>query len=216
MGMTPGEIIRSRRKELGLTQAKLAEAVGTNQQTIDKIEKDAIRHSRFFARIAATLGIPVHEIDATAVAPAPHSVVPGSALTGARDLPVHAAAEGGKGHLVVTSDPVDWVLRPAPLANVRGGYGLIIVGDSMAPELEPGDTALVNPHLPPLPGVTCIFYSEGDDAQVRATVKRLVRFTTEAWHVRQWTPPPGEKPEVKLLKSEWSKCHCTVGKYSRR
>ena len=214
-GMTSGEIVRARRKELGLTQAKLAEAVGTNQQTIDKIEKDAIRHSRFFARIAATLGLALEEIDPTSYPPSPHGVVPGTILTGARDLPVHASAEGGKGQIIVSTEAVDHVLRPAPLANVRGGYGLIVVGESMCPEFEPGDIALINPHLPPVGNVTCVFYSEAADGEVRATVKRLIRATADAWHVRQWNPPAGEKPEFKLARTEWNKCHCTVGKYSR-
>src|SRR6185295_16562687 len=137
--MTPGELIRTRRKALGLTQSRLATAAGTNQQTIDKIEKDAIRHSRFFARIAGELGLRLEELIPDAVPRQPTSAIPGTTLTGARDHPVHAAAEAGKGQIIVTSDAVDWVMRPAPLANVRGGYGLIVVGESMAPELEPGD-----------------------------------------------------------------------------
>jgi transcriptional regulator with XRE-family HTH domain len=214
--MSPGEIIRGRRKQLGLSQAKLASAVGTNQQTIDKIEKDIIKHSRFLPRIAHDLGISLQELDPESYPGTPTGVVPGEALAGARDLPVHAAAEGGKGHLVVSSEPIDWVLRPAPLANVRGGYGLIIVGESMCPEFEPGDIALVNPHLPPVPDVTSVFYSESTEGEVRASVKRLVRVAADAWHVRQWNPPAGEKPDFRLTRSEWSKCHRTVGKYSRR
>jgi transcriptional regulator with XRE-family HTH domain len=215
--MTPGELIRTRRKALGLTQSRLAAAAGTNQQTIDKIEKDAIRHSRFFARIAAELGLRLEELIPDAVPSQPASVIPGSILTGARDLPVHAAAEAGKGQIVVTSDAVDWVMRPAPLANVRGGYGLIVVGESMVPEFEPGDTALVNPHLPPIAGSTCVFYTVVQDGgEVRATIRRLVRDTREAWLVRQWNAPEGEKAELKLAHAQWTKCHPTVGKYSRR
>jgi transcriptional regulator with XRE-family HTH domain len=214
--MSPGEIIRGRRKQLGLSQAKLASAVGTNQQTIDKIEKDIIKHSRFMARIAHELGLRLEELDPESFPGSPTNVIPGEVLAGARDLPVHAAAEGGKGQIIVSSDPVDWVLRPAPLANVRGGYGLIIVGESMVPEFEPGDIALVNPHLPPVPDVTSVFYSEVQEGEVRATVKRLIRVAPDAWHLRQWNPPSGEKPDFRLARSEWTKCHRTVGKYSRR
>ena len=214
--MSPGEIIRGRRKQLGLSQAKLASAVGTNQQTIDKIEKDIIKHSRFMARIAHELGLRLEELDPESFPGSPTNVIPGEVLAGARDLPVHASAEGGKGQIIVSSDPVDWVLRPAPLANVRGGYGLIIVGESMVPEFEPGDIALVNPHLPPVPDVTSVFYSEVQEGEVRATVKRLLRAVPDAWHLRQWNPPTGEKPDFRLARSEWTKCHRTVGKYSRR
>jgi transcriptional regulator with XRE-family HTH domain len=214
--MTIGEIVHSRRKMLGYSQAKLATAVGTNQQTIDKIEKDIIKHSRFLPKIAHELGLRLEELDPESFPGTPTGVIPGEALAGARDLPVHAAAEGSKGQMVVSNDPVDWVLRPAPLANVRGGYGLIIVGETMCPEFEPGDIALVNPHLPPIPDVTCVFYSEANDSELRATVKRLVRVTPDAWHLRQWNPPDSEKPDFKLARTEWTKCHRTVGKYSRR
>src|SRR5437016_10049945 len=147
--MTPGELIRARRKALGLSQAKLAQAVKTNQQTIDKIEQGTIKHSRFFRNIAAVLQLSWDDLEPSDISSlAPSGVIPGKSLAGARDLPVHASAEGGKGQLIVTSDAVDWVLRPAPLANVKGGYGLIVVGESMCPEFEPGDIALVNPHLP--------------------------------------------------------------------
>ena len=214
--MTPGELIRARRKALGWSQAKLAQTVKTNQQTIDKIEQGTIKHSRFMRGIAAALELSWDELEPIDLATMPAGMIPGKSLAGARDLPVHAAAEGGKGQMVVTSDPVDWVLRPAPLANVKGGYGLIIVGESMCPEFEPGDIALVNPHVPPLPDVTCVFYAEKNDGEVRATVKRLVRITQDAWHLRQWNPPDGDKPEFKLARGEWTTCHCTVGKYSRR
>jgi transcriptional regulator with XRE-family HTH domain len=214
--MSPGELIRTRRKALGLSQAKLAAMVGTNQQTIDKIEKDVIKHSRFIPKIARVLGIPLPQIDPDSYGSEPTSVIPGEALAGERDLPVHAAAEGGKGHIIVTSDPVEWVMRPAPLATVRGGYGLIIVGESMCPEFEPGDIALVNPHLPSVPDTTCVFYSEVNEGSVRASVKRLIRVAADAWLVRQWNPPAGDKPDFKLPRSEWPKAHRTVGKYSRR
>jgi transcriptional regulator with XRE-family HTH domain len=212
--MTRGEIIRARRKSLSMSQASLADAVGTNQQTIDKIERGMTEHSRFLRPICAVLGISLDELDPLPALGPAAGLIPGEALRGARDLPVHAAAEGGKGQLVVSSDPVDWVLRPAPLAHVKGGYGLIIVGESMIPEFEPGDIALINPHLPP--EKTCVFYAERQDGEVRATVKRLVKATVEAWLVRQWNPPEGDKPEFRLLRSEWNKSHCTVGKYSRR
>jgi transcriptional regulator with XRE-family HTH domain len=214
--MTAGEMIQTRRKALGLSQAKLAASVGTNQQTIDKIEKDIIKHSRFLPKIARALGIELAQLDPDSYGSTPTSVIPGEAFDGARDLPVHTSAEGGKGQIIVTSDPVEWVVRPAPLATVRGGYGLIIVGESMLPEFEPGDIALVNPHLPPVPDTTCVFYSEVADGEVRAMVKRLVRIAPDAWHVRQWNPPGGDKADFKLGRGEWTKSHRTVGKYSRR
>jgi len=134
---------------------------------------------------------------------------------GRQDLPVYASVEGGAGIIVVTSDPVDYVRRPAPLANVREGYGIIVVGESMVPAFEPGDTVLIHPHLPPAPDTDVVLTREVD-GEIRITVKRLLRVTSTHWHLRQWNPPGGLKADFSLLRSEWQKCHRVVGKYSRR
>ena len=78
-----------------------------------------------------------------------------------------------------------------------------------------GDIAMVNPHLPLLNDVSCIFYGE-KEGSTRATVKRLMRQTPDQWHVKQWNPPEGMKPQFTLARAEWQTCHRTVGKYSRR
>lgn len=142
--------------------------------------------------------------------------LPGNTLTGERDLPVFGSAQGGSGVLVVSSDPVEWVSRPEPLSKVRDGYGVIILEDSMSPEFEPGDIALVHPHLPPTAGCTCIFKRHLPDGSVEACIKRLRRVTADAWHVRQWNPPSGQKTDFTMKRSEWQECHVTVGRYTRR
>src|SRR5690606_18709026 len=95
-------------------------------------------------------------------APAPAkpttSLIPGHELLGTGTMPVYAAAMGGDGHVIVSFDEIDRVKRPAELENVKGGYGLLIKGTSMVPALNEGDTALVNPHLPPARGANVILY----------------------------------------------------------
>jgi phage repressor protein C with HTH and peptisase S24 domain len=219
-----GDLIRAARESRGLTQDALAKKVGTKQQTIGKIEKGQIEFSRFHTRIATELGInfsnPTERPAADLGGPAAdlggdvegRSPVP---IIGGRDLPVYAAAEAGKGQIIVSTDPVDWDWRAAPLSHVKGAYALIIIGDSMVPEYEPGDTALVNPTLPPIRDVTCIFYTE-KHGEARATIKRLIRVTEEHWHVRQWNPPEGASSDFKLARKEWPTCHRVVGKHARR
>jgi len=116
--------------------------------------------------------------------------------------------------MIISTDPVDWVVRPDPLLNVAKGYGLIIVGESMMPAFRPGDIALINPHLPPLRDETCIFYA-GHEGDMRATIKHLVRWTDAAWIVQQWNPPKGQRKEFSLPKKEWTKIHRVVGRYLR-
>lgn len=209
---SPGDLIRVAREERDMTQGDLARAVGTKQQTIDKIEKGTIKHSRFLHPISMELSIPYDRL--TKVGRRQNDLQTKNPISDKElrsdraDLPVQVAAEGGPGEIIVSSDPVDYVQRPAPLANVRRAYGLIIVGQSMVPAYEPGDTALINPNLPTLGGHTYVFYAvrPGED---RATIKWLVRASAEHWHVQQWNP----KRQFKLSRREWAIAHRVVGRY---
>jgi len=136
---------------------------------------------------------------------------PGSELVGEVDLPVFGMAEGGRGALIITDEPVDRVVRPEPLLRVKEGYGIIVSGDSMSPAHKSGSTALVNPHLPPRPGDSCIFRSHAEDGTVHICIKELVRATKEEWIVKQYTPAK----TFGLKRSLWQECHVVVGNFAR-
>lgn len=133
----------------------------------------------------------------------------GAQLFGERDLPVFGTAQGGSGALIVTDQPVDWVVRPNPLLRVKDGYGMLVTGDSMSPEHKPGSIALVNPHLPWRPGHTCVFRRHDDDGTVHAIIKELRRWTDDTWYVRQHNP----RRDFTLKRAEWQICHVTVGSF---
>lgn len=210
---TNGQLIRSAREELGWSQGVLGKKVGSNQQTIGKIEKGIIAESSLLPKIAAILEIDLKLLIPDIAQPnGPKTLIPEREFRGdVEDLPIHVATEGGPGEIIVSTDPISWVLRPTPLANVTGAYGIIVVGESMVPEFEPGDVALLNPHLPALAGHPYVFYAEGD-GETRATIKRLVRVANSFWHVRQWNPPRGQKAEFTLSRKEWGKAHRVVSK----
>lgn len=138
--------------------------------------------------------------------------IPGAELVGQADLPVFGTAQGGRGALILTNDPVDRVVRPDPLLRVKDGYGMIVTGDSMSPEAKSGSIALVNPHLPPRAGDTCVFRRVEDDGTELACIKELRRFTDAVWFVRQHNP----KRDYTLKRSEWQICHVVVANYGRR
>jgi len=138
------------------------------------------------------------------------SVIPGSALQTNRLMPVYSGAEGGAGKLIISLDPVDHVKLPASLENVSGAYGLLIDGVSMSPAFEPGDTALVNPHLRPQRGRNVILYHTPPDGQeAEAIVKRLNGWNDREWDLEQYNPPL----KFKEFRQEWPICHRVVGKY---
>lgn len=212
-----GRMVRTARVGRGWSQPELAKRVGTRQQTIEKIELGKIKHSSFLPAIAQELDIAIGKVvrNSRPLA-APLETVPGAQLVGERDLKVYAAVQGGSGTLVLSNEPVEYVARPEPLARVRDGYGVIVIEDSMAPEFRSGDIALVNPHLPPRVGDTCIFRHLEPDGTQTACIKYLRRTTEANWQVSEWSSEAGGQRDFNLKRSEWQICHVTVGNYKRR
>lgn len=186
----------------GGRQAALASAVGVSQPTVSRWLKGATPDPAQEARLRAILSD----------SPAPAQSMGGmqQALAfGERDLPVYAAVEGGPGELVISRDAIDFVARPWFLGQVRDGYGVYVVGESMAPAYVPGDMAIVNPRAPQLLHKTYIFCAEPEDGTFTATIKRLVGQSPTHWKVEQFNPPL----VFELAKAEWPKAVRVVGKY---
>lgn len=211
------DAIKAARNARGWSQEQLAEAAGSSQSTITRVETgDWKRMPSDLPKIARVLNLDF-EAFVGETPPLKRSLTTSELpLVGERNLPVFASAEAGSGAMVLTSDPVDYVRRPQPLANVKDGYALIVIGESMIPAFEAGDMLLVHPHLPPIPDSDVVLYSENDAGEVLVTVKRLRRITATDWHLIQWNPAPGRKKEFTLPRKDWQKCHRIVGKYSRR
>lgn len=132
----------------------------------------------------------------------------------ARTLPVYAAARGGDGHVIVTFDAIDYVKMPTILENVKGGYGLLITGDSMVPAYWPGDTALIHPNLPPQRDTDVVLYHTppGSKGGVEAIIKRLMGISDREWTLQQYQPAS----VFKEFRADWPVCHRVVGKYNSR
>lgn len=130
-------------------------------------------------------------------------------IMGARDLPVYAAVEGGRGHMVVSTEPIDLVPRPWYMREVRDGYAVLVVGESMAPAFEPGQMAIVNPRLPPQRDADVILVSGEHEGEFTASIKRLLNWSASEWKLRQFNP----KRDFALSRKEWPKALRVVGKY---
>lgn len=211
-GRVIGENVARARIAAKLSQAELAKRIGAkSQNTIAAIESGNTSKSKYLPNIARALKVRMADLD-----PEFHEqdtvTIPGGNLVGGVDLDVYGTAEAGNGILVMTSDPVDRVRRPAPLANVRGGYGVIVVGESMEPVLRAGDTILVHPHLPPKVDDLCLFRDE-KDGEFRATIKEYRSASKDLWKVHRYGKDPAD---FTLKKREWPQCHVIVGVYRRR
>jgi transcriptional regulator with XRE-family HTH domain len=223
---TLGSRIRFARRAKKLTQQDLADALEINRVNVSTWESDQTKpETSRIPILADLLGVtegwllrrsgddPTPATKTAKIITPTLDIVPGSQLLGTGMMPVFAAAQGGDGHVIVTFDAVDHVKRPAELENVRGGYGLLIVSDSMVPAFRPGDMALVNPHLPPARDKNVILYhTPPHGGDVEAIVKQLNGWNDREWHLQQWNPIL----EFSEFRQEWPICHRVVGRYDAR
>lgn len=214
-GMEPveiGTLIREAREAKGWSQEDLAVRAGRiGQSTIGRIENGEFkRMPSNLPAICDALDIP---LPMTGAVPAvPGIEIPRARVLGDRDFPVHTAAEGGPGEIIVETDPIDFIPRPGNVQYVREAYGLVITGTSMVPEFRPGQIAVINPRLPVMPGEIYIFYAERE-GEARATIKELKRISEKEWRVEQHNPPHGKSKELALPRKDWRWAHMVVGKH---
>lgn len=207
--------IRTRRAFQNWSQKELAKRAGVSQQLINALETERVRSSKFMKDIATALGCSITDLDANygVMAEDGASITNLSGRHG--ELPIFGASAVDVETVLVSDESVDVINRPEPLLNVKGGYGIIVANNFMFPEYETGDFALINPHLPPVPETTCIFYSE-IDGKTFGRIRRLQIITPEHWTVRAWHPADGFPSVTELPRSVWQKCHRVVGRYSLR
>ncbi|CAM5575668.1 hypothetical protein MAUB1S_09677 [Mycolicibacterium aubagnense] len=225
---TLGERIRYAREAAKLTQNDIATFFNISRVSVTQWEKNTTKPDMNKIGSLAELlhttvdwlierkGFPPMAVDAKAIIKPPHKTVaiPGKELVGEKDMPIYAAAMGGDGHLLVSFEAIDYYKRPAVLQNVRGGYGILIKGDSMVPAYREGDTALINPHLPPSRDSDVILYHTPpkEMGEEQAIIKRLVGISDRHWKLQQYNPAK----EFTEERVDWPVCHRVVGKYNAR
>lgn len=213
-----GNKLKALREQRGWTLDDAAEAMGVSRGGYIKLERGERKLSeRTIGLAVRAFGVsPSDLIDGGENGEDEAPRIPRSQLiTPVRDFKIYGSAEGGSGQIIVSTDPIDVYPRPTPVEHVKEAYGLYITGESMIPEFEPGDIAIVNPRLPIIANVTAILYAE-DHGEARATIKRVRRFTDSAWLLTQWNPPEGMDSDFELLRAEWGIGHRVVGRYTRR
>lgn len=213
-----GANVAKLRTKASMSQGDLAKQIGVRQNTIFSIESGKTLKSRYLPEIANFFHVPLTDInpfleqDATEGVITKARVIPGNELLSERDMPLFSSVEGGQGALVLSSEPIGNTRRPARLENVRGAYGLIVVGESMVPALRPGDVVHVHPALKPRPEDVCVFICE-QNGEFVATIKEYVGQTEEHWNVKRYKP---KEQNFTLRKKDWTRCEVVVGKYSGR
>jgi transcriptional regulator with XRE-family HTH domain len=231
--MEPGIVIQAERVRRGWSQEDLAKRIGISQPAVKKIESGETKKSKWLAKIAQILEIPLAKLDqsltATGTEEKPHAgeklvtranselhIFPAGDLLGDLDLPVHAIVRGGtRGAQVLENEPFTRTKRIRRLFGNKSAYGVLVIGDSMAREFRENDIAYVDPHLHPRKDDPCVFQGIRDDGTVEAMLKYLERSpdaSETVYYVYQSNP----EKRFTLKKAEWQRVHVVVGKESGR
>jgi len=119
-----GARIREAREQRGWSQADLAKAAGTNQATVDRLERGQTRRSKYSAAVLKALDLEIGE--------RPRVPLVGYIGAGEEITPIDDHALG---------DGIDFVEVPPGLDNA---IALQIRGDSMSPKFDDGDIVIVD------------------------------------------------------------------------
>ncbi|MEF0939609.1 helix-turn-helix transcriptional regulator [Rhizobium sp. BR 362] len=151
-----GEEIKSAREKLELSQAELASRAGTNQQTIDRLERGLTRQSKYMPEIRKVLGLPspIQEEESLVRFSAKYGAGYGVRAHIAEDyrdrerMPVFTMAlgeESGETTWIINSKPAIFLPRGYPVQESLGAYGIVVPDDRMHPVLKKGEIAIVDP-----------------------------------------------------------------------
>jgi len=108
-----------------------------------------------------------------------------------RTLPVYGMAQGGDdGSFELNGTIADYVYRPSALEGVPDAYAVYMVGDSMEPRYEEGETLYIHPHRPTPPGSYVSFQVHAPDTdRPRALIKKFVKRDNGECVFEQLNPP---------------------------
>ena len=227
------EMIRAKRLEMNLSQAELAQKIGSHAQTIHKIEAGIIKYSRYFDTIGRVLNLELADTWAGRSMPPLNPELraqPGwasgtGALFGPGTILVHSAMphERDARLTMLSTRTVGRTNALQCLQHVANAYAFPIVTSAMAPAFEIGDEVQVHPFLPPEPGRDVVLYSKaapvGDTKAV--CVARLIDIGAKSWTLAQWSGAserklrPFKPHEFTLSRADYSRAHIIVGKKMR-
>jgi phage repressor protein C with HTH and peptisase S24 domain len=127
-------------------------------------------------------------------------------------VPIYSAAQGGRGHIIIDTNPIEEARPPDDIIRVRDAYGILIVGESMVPAYRPGDVAWINPHKPVERDTDVVLYHVPPHGEAEAIIKALIGFSEREWKLRQYQPPR----DFTESRIDWPVCHRIVGKRNAR
>lgn len=209
MSVKGGEI-KAAREKMGITQAELAARAGTNQQTIDRIERGLTRLSKYMPEIRVALGLPAYEEPEESLLRFSGKYNGGYGVRAhiAEDfrdpekMPIFKLIEEN-GNWIIDMEPVLFLPRSYPVEGELGAYGIIVPDDRLAPALRVGEIAIVNPDGTTEWGSEVILLHGLEDGRTAALLRSWIGFdhyvakeerkgADQYIKVRTWNPPTSE------------------------
>jgi phage repressor protein C with HTH and peptisase S24 domain len=202
-------MIKDLREEKGFSQQQLAEAVGTSQPQINRLETGERKLTKEWAeRLSGPLGVSATSLlfgpsnieelinperleEGIHVLDLPNAIIRGKIEGSGRKIPVYGQAVGGvDGEFLMNGSILYHVMAPPVLSEVTDAYAVAVSGDSMAPRYEDGEICYIDPSRRVKKGDYVI-------AQVRfeehgaplAYVKKFVRHNSIELVLEQFNPP---------------------------
>lgn len=198
--MSFGEDVRKARMERGWSQQKLAEAVGTTQASINRLEQGQSERPRFAPEIAAVLDL---ELPISSGAKPRLIIAPTSDEDRyRREVPILLSAGLDDGDILVSRSISGATDAPKSVRNSPEAFALKVPNYEFAPSFEAGDIAIVSPDLPLVRDCDVLLCGKekqfGAQGSFTARLRRLVDWDRETWIVRTW-----KGPDVILDRSDW-------------
>lgn len=217
--------IREFRVARGYTLEGLASKIGTSNQYLSFIETGRRRLSQpWMEKIAAELNcwpsdLLPDTLSLNTVSPSPTKdtgSIPDFPINSGDEIsiPVYASMFNDRTGMSISLEIVELIPRPKPLYRVKGGFGVYVVGDTMAPAYCHGDLLLVRSGKIANPGDDVLIImkdSKEHGVWIHAYIKKFVAMEKDRLRLRQWSP----EGDVELSPSQFSFMHPVVGVYRK-
>lgn len=203
-------MIKELREKLKISQAALADAVGTSQPQIKRLEGGDRKLTKEWAeRLSPHLGVSPEALlfgdpnDAETInvnSPViaaqqdielPNAIIRDKVEGLGRKIPVFGQAVGGvDGEFLMNGTVLYEVMAPPVISHISGAYAVAVSGESMVPRYEDGEICFVDPKRRVKKGDYVIAQIRQEEhGPLLAYVKRFIRQNSIELVLEQFNPP---------------------------
>lgn len=203
-------MIKELREKLKISQAELADAVGTSQPQIKRLEGGDRKLTKEWAeRLSPHLGVApetllfgkpneAESVKVNSPSPAvqqgidlPNAIIRDKVEGLGRKIPVFGQAVGGvDGEFLMNGTVLYEVMAPPVISHISGAYAVSVSGESMVPRYEDGEICFVDPKRRVKKGDYVIAQIRQEEhGPLLAYVKRFIRQNSIELVLEQFNPP---------------------------